>query len=422
MRILITAGPTREYIDPVRYISNRSSGKMGYAIAVAALERGHEVVLISGPVSIPAPAGAQRISVVSAADMLAAVESQLEACDALVMAAAVCDWRPTAVADKKLKKLQTGGGLELEPTADILMTIKSRKGTRVVVGFAAETNDVQSEAQRKLAAKGLDMVVANDVTQPDAGFDVDTNRVTFLTPVADPVVLPLLSKPEVGRRIVEWVETKAGVSSRSLKSSDMVWWRGIEDRLARQMNFIREIDKLKTVSRRTLLMNGARFENDAEHSWHLAVMAMLLKEYADDPGLDLLKVFKMVLIHDLVEIDAGDTYCYDEKGNEGKVAREKVAAARLFGMLPIDQQSEFHSLWTEFEERTTSEARFAAALDRVQPLLHNYSTGGLIWHNHGITSDKVQTRNRHVAEGSRALWGFAEGLIRDAVEKGYLKA
>lgn len=193
-------------------------------------------------------------------------------------------------------------------------------------------------------------------------------------------------------------------------------------RLAQQLGFIREIDKLKSVLRRTLLMDGTRYENDAEHSWHLAVMAILLREHANKPDVDVGRVVKMVLVHDIVEIDAGDTYCYDDAGNRGKVAREQVAAERLFGLLPEDQRQEFQALWEEFEARVTPEARFAAALDRVQPLMHNYYTGGVVWKQHGVNSAKVQERNRHVGEGSRTLWEFAEELIRDAVARGYLDA
>lgn len=436
MRILVTAGPTREFMDPVRFISNRSSGKMGYAVAVAARNRGHEVVLVSGPVALAAPVGVKVIPVVSAADMLAAVSGNLDACDALVMAAAVADWRPAVVAGQKLKKLKSEPDLRLEPTADILQEIKSRKGDRVFVGFAAETEQVESEARRKLVSKGLDMIIANDVSQADAGFDVDTNRVVLITSESLPQSLPLMSKQDVGTRVIQWVEERLkarplpgggprtgriaeGVSGDTASTGSTL---RMPSRLAQQLGFIREIDRLKSVLRRTLLMDGTRYENDAEHSWHLAVMAILLREHANKPDVDVERVVKMVLVHDIVEIDAGDTYCYDDAGNRGKVAREQVAAARLFGMLPADQRQEFQALWEEFEARVTPEARFAAALDRVQPLMHNYYTGGVVWKQHGVDSAKVQDRNRHVVEGSRALWEFAEELIRDAVARGYLDA
>lgn len=193
------------------------------------------------------------------------------------------------------------------------------------------------------------------------------------------------------------------------------------DRLARQLRFIVEIDKLKDVYRQTLLMNGKRYENDAEHSWHLAVMAVFLFEYAADKNLDLARVMKMLLIHDLVEIDAGDTFCYDDTAAQTRESREKNAADRIFNLLPSEQASDIRSLWEEFEARGTPEARYAAALDRFQPLLHNYNTHGAAWQKHCVTSDKVFARNKHIANGAPALWQYAEDLIRDAVQKGYLR-
>ncbi len=190
-------------------------------------------------------------------------------------------------------------------------------------------------------------------------------------------------------------------------------------RLARQIGFILEIDKLKRIVRQTYLIDRGRRENDAEHSWHLAVMAVLLNEYATEP-VDVLTVVKMVLIHDIVEIDAGDTFCYDEAAHADKAEREQAAADRLFALLPDDQGVELRALWEEFEARRTPEARFAAALDRLQPLLHNYHTQGLAWREHGVTVDRVLARNHHMAEGATALWDYAERFIRDAVERGYL--
>ena len=193
------------------------------------------------------------------------------------------------------------------------------------------------------------------------------------------------------------------------------------DRLARQMEFILEIDKLKQVLRQTSLADGSRRENDAEHSWHLAVMAVLLAEYAAEPQLDLARVVKMLLVHDVVEIDAGDTYHYDEAGNRDKAEREQAAADRLFALLPADQEAELRGLWEEFEARQTPEARYAAALDRFQPNLLNYRTQGRLWREHGVTSAQVIARNCHMAEGAPALWQYAESLIHDAVAKGYLE-
>ena len=191
------------------------------------------------------------------------------------------------------------------------------------------------------------------------------------------------------------------------------------DRLRQQIEFVVEVDKLKYVYRQTLLMDGSRRENDAEHSWHLALMAILLREYAREE-VDLLRVVKMVAVHDLVEIDAGDTFCYDEKGNEDKAERERQAADRIFGLLPQDLGDEIRALWEEFEEGRSPEARFANALDRFQPLLHNYRTKGAAWRKHGVTSDRVVERNRHIEAGSPALWGYARAMIDDAVERGYL--
>ena len=196
----------------------------------------------------------------------------------------------------------------------------------------------------------------------------------------------------------------------------------MEERLQKQIDFIIEIDKLKHIYRQTILMDGSRQENDAEHSWHLAVMAIFLSEYAKEEDLNILKVIKMVLIHDLVEIDAGDTFCYDEQGYLDKEEREQKAADRIFNLLPVDQAREIRELWEEFEERETGEARFAAALDRVQPLLHNYHTKGHAWQKHGTTSDKVLERCKYIGDSSPVLWDYVQKIIRDSVEKGYLKA
>lgn len=193
------------------------------------------------------------------------------------------------------------------------------------------------------------------------------------------------------------------------------------ERLRRQLDFIIEVDKLKHVLRRSRLIGSSRYENDAEHTWHLAMMAVLLTEHASDRGLDLLKVVKMLLIHDIVEIDAGDTFAYDEKGYEDKLEREERAAQRIFGLLPEDQRAELLALWKEFEERETSEAKYAAALDRLQPLLLNYRNEGQSWKENRITSDKVLKRNQTIEEGSAELWSYAKALIASAVDKGYLQ-
>ena len=193
------------------------------------------------------------------------------------------------------------------------------------------------------------------------------------------------------------------------------------ERLPQQIAFLLELDKLKSVLRRTYLVHDPRHENSAEHSWHLGVMALVLAEHANAP-VNVLHVLKMLLVHDVVEIDAGDTYIYDVAGNESKAAREQDAARRIFGLLPGDQQAELTALWEEFEARETPEARFAAALDRLMPMLHNYHTQGRAWQEHGITSDQVLARNGHMADGSAALWEYAEAMIKEAVGKGYLAA
>ena len=193
------------------------------------------------------------------------------------------------------------------------------------------------------------------------------------------------------------------------------------DRLQQQLAFVREVDKLKHVFRRTWLLDGSRLENDAEHSWHLALMTFLLSEYASGENLDLIRVLKMVVVHDLVEIDAGDTYAYDSEGRETQAERELRAADRIFSLLPPDQAMAFRALWEEFEARETAEARYAGALDRLQPLMHNYFTEGRAWLEHGVTADPVIVRCHPIADGSPRLWQYAEHLITDAVARGYLK-
>jgi putative hydrolase of HD superfamily len=193
------------------------------------------------------------------------------------------------------------------------------------------------------------------------------------------------------------------------------------DRFERQIRFILEIDKLKNIVRRTYLLNADRAENTAEHSWHLAIMAILLAEHANEP-VDVARVVKMVLIHDIVEIDAGDTYFYDTAAELDKHEREGAAAERIFGLLPSDQGRELRELWEEFEKRETADARFALALDRFMPQLHNYYTQGRSWLEHGISADRVLERNASMAEGSEKLWECARALLEDAVARGFLPA
>jgi putative hydrolase of HD superfamily len=192
-----------------------------------------------------------------------------------------------------------------------------------------------------------------------------------------------------------------------------------QQRLQQQLQFLLEIDRLKQIVRQSYIAGGLRKENSAEHSWHLAVMALVLAEHANQ-ALDLPRVIKMVLIHDLVEIDAGDTFIYDTAGNAGRQDRERRAADRIFGLLPVDQQQELRCLWEEFEARATPEARFAAALDRLMPLLHNYYCKGRTWQEHNVRKSRVMERNRAIELGSEELWEFARSLIEDAAAKGYL--
>ena len=184
------------------------------------------------------------------------------------------------------------------------------------------------------------------------------------------------------------------------------------DRIERQIAFITEIDRLKRVIRQTYLIDGKRRENDAEHSWHLAVMAVLLAEYAREE-MDLMRVVKMLLFHDVVEIDAGDTIFYKEE-------RERLAAERIFNLLPGDLAGEVFALWEEFEAGETPEAKYAQALDRFQPILLNYGSGGIAWREHNINSEQVIARNRHIEAGAPGLWTYVRGLIDRAVKAGHL--
>lgn len=194
----------------------------------------------------------------------------------------------------------------------------------------------------------------------------------------------------------------------------------MSERLRQQIEFLREIDDLKQILRQTVLIKDKRQENDAEHSWHLAMLVMVLSEYSNDSSIDLLRTLKMVLIHDIVEIDAGDTFCYDDQGREGKVEREREAAHRIFSILPNEMAQEYIDFWEEFEAMETPEARFAASVDRLQPLILNIYSEGYAWKKHGIKKSQVIERNHHIAKGSTALWEFAQNLINEAVDRGYL--
>ena len=191
-------------------------------------------------------------------------------------------------------------------------------------------------------------------------------------------------------------------------------------RLARQVEFLVECDRLKEICRQTLVTSSRRRENDAEHSWHLCLCVLVLAEHANHPGLDVLRVLQMLIVHDLVEIDAGDTFAYDEAAMATQRERETRAAERIFGLLPPPQGPWFRELWEEFEARTTPEARFAAAVDRFQPMLLNCRTKGDAWRRHGVTADRVIARNRHIGEGCAELWRYAERMVADAVTQGHL--
>lgn len=191
------------------------------------------------------------------------------------------------------------------------------------------------------------------------------------------------------------------------------------DRLKKQLDFVLEIDKAKNIFRQTYLADGNRKENDAEHSWHIAIMAFVLSEYFE--GANIEKVMKMVLMHDLVEIDAGDTYCYDSKANEDKIQREQKSAQRIYSILPQDQKEEFIKLWEEFEEGKTAEANFAIILDRLQPILLNYASNGIAWIEHNVYKEQVLARNERILNSTQQLSEHFINLIETAVKKGYLK-
>lgn len=189
------------------------------------------------------------------------------------------------------------------------------------------------------------------------------------------------------------------------------------DTLERQICFLLELDKQKEIGRQTYLADGSRKEGDAEHAWHMAIMAFVLADYANEK-IDVLKTIKMALLHDVVEIDAGDTYAYDTEGNKTKREREERAADRIYGMLPKAQQEEYRALWEEFEAMETPEAKFANALDRVQPMLLNDASDGKSWREHGIRKEQVLNRNGRTKEGSEALWDYVLGLVEKNVKKG----
>jgi putative hydrolase of HD superfamily len=190
-------------------------------------------------------------------------------------------------------------------------------------------------------------------------------------------------------------------------------------RLRRQMEFLLELDKLKSVFRRNYLADGSRLENDAEHSWSFSMAAMVLAEHAAEP-VDVARVVRMALVHDVVEIDAGDTFIYDESAKQGQAEREARAAARLFGLLPEDQARELLALWREFEERATPESRYARAIDRIVAVILNYASQGKTWKQHRIPKQQILAINEQIAAGSPVLWDHVRELIEDAARRGFI--
>lgn len=193
------------------------------------------------------------------------------------------------------------------------------------------------------------------------------------------------------------------------------------DKISKQLNFLAEIDKMKTIYRQTSLIDKSRMETDAEHSWHFAVMAITLFEYCEIDNVNLDRVVKMALVHDLVEIYAGDTFVYDVAGNETKEKREKESADKLFAILPKEQALEFRILWEEFDKVESSDAIYANAIDRFQPFLNNYSGGGPTWIKHGTHSDLVKARMEFVKKVMPKLSDFIDNAIEESIQKGHLK-
>ncbi len=188
--------------------------------------------------------------------------------------------------------------------------------------------------------------------------------------------------------------------------------------LEKAISFINEVEKLKMIYRQNMVIDGSRQENSAEHSWHIALMAIVLKDFADSKEMDICKVIKMLLIHDIVEIDNGDTFLYDKKANEVKKQNEKIAADRIFGLLTDEISIEFKALWEEFEERNTIEAKYAASIDSMQPLLNHYLSDGVGIKKHSITVQQIIEKKKHISESSEALWEFTMQIIRKSKDMG----
>lgn len=195
----------------------------------------------------------------------------------------------------------------------------------------------------------------------------------------------------------------------------------MRERLEKQFDFCREIDKEKFIQRQTYLTDALRKENDAEHAWHMAIMTILLSEYANEK-IDVLKTVTMLLIHDIVEIDAGDTYAYDEEAKKTQREREEKASERIFGLLPSDQKEQLQKLWEEFEAGETPEARFARTMDNIQPVMLNAATDGKAWEEHGVYLEQILKRNTNTAKGSEVLWDYArDSFIEPSVVNGKIK-
>jgi putative hydrolases of HD superfamily len=215
---------------------------------------------------------------------------------------------------------------------------------------------------------------------------------------------------------------QAGVAltEGAIKMKSSAWLDGIEERLRKQLLFLIEANRLKTVMRGSRIADASRHENTAEHSWHLALFALVLNEHAVGT-IDIWRVVQMVLIHDLVEIESGDTPLFDAEGALDQADREKLAANRLFGVLPPDQSEPLHKIWEEFEAAETPDARFAKALDRLQPILLNHIVGGGTWADYDVDETRERSLTQRIAEGSPVLWTAAEAAMADAVANGWLR-
>lgn len=218
-------------------------------------------------------------------------------------------------------------------------------------------------------------------------------------------------KPGIIRKIMEKKDMENNYGNNEKGNEKLKMER--EARLDSQFDFCREIDKEKFIKRQTYLSDGEHKENDAEHAWHMAVMALVLSEYSNEP-VDLLRTISMILMHDVVEIDAGDTYAYDDEGKKTQAERELKAADRIFGMLPKEQAERFKELWLEFEEQKTPEARFARAMDNIQPIMLNAASDGKSWKEHGIHLHQILGRNTNTPKGSEELWKYAKERFIDA--------